>query len=351
MIGTVGSDSEAQEEAGARRSGRTRKAVEHFKPEERQKKPDAEFLLPKGEGEKLGDIANIERRLSMTNANELFLKRLHRIMFPGGRPVKATVKKQVRQFAGWELPADEGSFKQVKLKQLMEQDGKNILKPMCQLLDLQTAGSKAALAERVYDFLCKPESSGKSFKFKKGAAGTAPKKRKASETTGGSARGPTSYFLFMNANRAQVRAENPDLPTTEIAKLLGAKWRGLSQEEQDEWKAKAAALKPEPGSAAPPKKKQKQSRRKTDSEEDDDATDASMEESEEEEEEEEGEEESEEVAQLREGLTTAVKKQLEGRDLENFKLKQLLKALEPEFGEDVVSQNKDMIKEIIQTLV
>jgi structure-specific recognition protein 1 len=40
----------------------------------------------------------------------------------------------------------------------------------------------------------------------------------------------TAYFLFMKENRAQIVKDNPGQKITEISKILGQKWRELSQE-------------------------------------------------------------------------------------------------------------------------
>ena len=48
---------------------------------------------------------------------------------------------------------------------------------------------------------------------------------------------------------AQVKAANPDLKTTELAKLLGEKWRMLSAEDKAVWEKKAADEKQEYESA------------------------------------------------------------------------------------------------------
>lgn len=45
-----------------------------------------------------------------------------------------------------------------------------------------------------------------------------------------------AFMKFSNHHRADVRAENPDLPMTEVAKLLGKMWRELSTDEKLEWK-------------------------------------------------------------------------------------------------------------------
>lgn len=45
-----------------------------------------------------------------------------------------------------------------------------------------------------------------------------------------------AFMNFSNANRQQVMDENPGLPITEIAKLLGSMWRALSDADKKSWK-------------------------------------------------------------------------------------------------------------------
>lgn len=37
------------------------------------------------------------------------------------------------------------------------------------------------------------------------------------------------FMNFSNANRQSVRNQNPDLPITEIAKILGTMWRAMPE--------------------------------------------------------------------------------------------------------------------------
>jgi hypothetical protein len=69
---------------------------------------------------------------------------------------------------------------------------------------------------------------------------TLPKKPK---DTNAPKRSKTSYFLFLDSVRAQTKAEHPNLSTTETAKLLGAKWKAMSDAEKAPFSAKAKALK------------------------------------------------------------------------------------------------------------
>ena len=50
----------------------------------------------------------------------------------------------------------------------------------------------------------------------------------------------TAYFCFMNANRQQVKDENPDDKVGDIAKKLGAMWKSLGEEEKKPYLEMAA---------------------------------------------------------------------------------------------------------------
>merc|ERR1712242_356192 len=53
----------------------------------------------------------------------------------------------------------------------------------------------------------------------------------------------TAYLLFSSSVRAQSRTENPEMKMTEIAKVIGNKWKALSEEEQKKWTDLAAKQK------------------------------------------------------------------------------------------------------------
>lgn len=46
-------------------------------------------------------------------------------------------------------------------------------------------------------------------------------------------------MIYSNSVRAEVKAENPSLPVTEIAKVIGAKWKELPAEEKEKFTALA----------------------------------------------------------------------------------------------------------------
>mmetsp|Transcript_67027 Transcript_67027/g.106585 ORF Transcript_67027/g.106585 Transcript_67027/m.106585 type:complete len:304 (-) Transcript_67027:155-1066(-) len=56
---------------------------------------------------------------------------------------------------------------------------------------------------------------------------------------------PTSYFLFAQEVRDQIKTDNPELKMTEIAKVIGAKWKELSDDQKKPYTVEAARLKEE----------------------------------------------------------------------------------------------------------
>jgi hypothetical protein len=58
-------------------------------------------------------------------------------------------------------------------------------------------------------------------------------------------RAPTAYFVFTGDRRAAVKEANPELPITEIAKVLGAEWKALTEEQKQAYKDRSAVLKEE----------------------------------------------------------------------------------------------------------
>ena len=55
----------------------------------------------------------------------------------------------------------------------------------------------------------------------------------------------TAFFLYSQAKREKVKAENPKASMGEIAKILGEKWKGISDERRANYNARAEELKKE----------------------------------------------------------------------------------------------------------
>ncbi|KAJ4335789.1 Non-histone chromosomal protein 6 [Didymella glomerata] len=54
-------------------------------------------------------------------------------------------------------------------------------------------------------------------------------------------RGLSAYMFFANEQRDKVREENPGIKFGEVGKMLGEKWKALSEKQRTPYEAKAAA--------------------------------------------------------------------------------------------------------------
>ncbi|KAG7292318.1 High mobility group nhp1 [Staphylotrichum longicolle] len=54
-------------------------------------------------------------------------------------------------------------------------------------------------------------------------------------------RGLSAYMFFANEQRENVREENPGVSFGEVGKLLGQRWKALSEKQRAPYEAKAAA--------------------------------------------------------------------------------------------------------------
>ncbi|KAF2165822.1 hypothetical protein M409DRAFT_55682 [Zasmidium cellare ATCC 36951] len=54
-------------------------------------------------------------------------------------------------------------------------------------------------------------------------------------------RGLSAYMFFANDQRDKVRDDNPGIKFGEVGKILGEKWKGLTEKQKAPYEAKAAA--------------------------------------------------------------------------------------------------------------
>jgi len=205
------------------------------------------FKVVPGKGMKLRDIANVDLRIGKIVSSSEELKLLHRICF-GTPGQKTVVKKHLREFSGFE----EGQLEE-KTKTIGRLDG-GLLKKVMMLCDVPTTGTKIEQAARLAAFLDSPTPSGKKSDVQKlgEKRKRGEKKAKASAKAKGKAspankikRPLSAYFLYCNNKRDKVRAENPGASVGEIAKILGAKWKSISDERKANYMKQAAELKAE----------------------------------------------------------------------------------------------------------
>ena len=68
-----------------------------------------------------------------------------------------------------------------------------------------------------------------------GKAEKKDKKKKKKKADGAPKHPLNGYILFSTENRAEVKAENPEMKTTEISSLLGKMWNEIKEEGSDEY--------------------------------------------------------------------------------------------------------------------
>lgn len=71
--------------------------------------------------------------------------------------------------------------------------------------------------------------------------GKKKKKKKKQKDPNAPKRNQSAFFLYSNATRAQVRAENPDLAFGQVAQTISRNFKALPEEERAYWDEKAAA--------------------------------------------------------------------------------------------------------------
>ncbi|KAL4897112.1 high mobility group box domain-containing protein [Aspergillus ambiguus] len=54
-------------------------------------------------------------------------------------------------------------------------------------------------------------------------------------------RGLSAYMFFANENREKIREDNPGIAFGQVGKMLGEKWKALSDEDRRPYEEKAAA--------------------------------------------------------------------------------------------------------------
>lgn len=59
--------------------------------------------------------------------------------------------------------------------------------------------------------------------------------RKKKQKTAGPKRATSAYFFFTADMRERVKQENPDLKITEMAKVMGAKWKQMSDADKQKY--------------------------------------------------------------------------------------------------------------------
>lgn len=70
--------------------------------------------------------------------------------------------------------------------------------------------------------------------------GKKKKKKKKAKDPNAPKRNQSAFFLYSNATRAQVKAENPELAFGQVAQYISKNFKALPEDERAYWDQKAA---------------------------------------------------------------------------------------------------------------
>ncbi|KAK0733334.1 high mobility group box domain-containing protein [Lasiosphaeria miniovina] len=74
-----------------------------------------------------------------------------------------------------------------------------------------------------------------------GRKGGKVEKRRTKKDPNAPKRGLSAYMFFANEQRDNVREENPGVSFGQVGKILGERWKALSDKQRTPYEAKAAA--------------------------------------------------------------------------------------------------------------
>ncbi len=241
------------------------------------------FTVPDGTGTAIGDIEVIAWYIENVPEKHDLLKAVHCLFFDSEGSTSER-KKQLKQFKGF--PAETG--REDKLKDTLSNAPWTVpcLKDLCQFFDLDSKNcDKIQLVERCVKFLMAPtaterttveqlkksrkpkviknpaSSARKSSSSKKrkqsssskkksssssNSSSRSSKKKKKSSSNGapsGAKKARPAVVIYATAQKAELKANNPNLDKKGLGALVLGNWRKLSTEERKIWEDKAAAEK------------------------------------------------------------------------------------------------------------
>jgi hypothetical protein len=222
------------------RPSRERKKTNKFIPE--SKSATTEISIPEGAGEKLGDSEHFVHFLGKLKSDHDLLKGLHQICY--GRAGKETTRKRtLRAFCGFGWSEDEEEKKSAAAVSKWNSNSKwtiNVVKELAQLLGVPHTGKKEGIWNEIVNYLVAPSSVSRkgTSRKRKGGSTSKPKKdvavKKAKKVKDPNApkRALSSFILFSNAKRTELKANNPEWKVTEVSAELGRLWREATDDEK-----------------------------------------------------------------------------------------------------------------------
>ena len=198
------------------------------------------FSYAGGSGTPLGDIPFYRHASDKMTTDDDALIMLHSLFF--GSAGKSTMRKrQLRVFSGF--PETSSRAKVVEKVMKSKKWTVAMLKSCADLFGMEKGGTRDDLVERFVDFVSCPSelkdvpvSKAKKASKKRKAGKKNTKKDKSDKPK----RAPSAFILYSQSAREGVKAENPEAGFGEVAKLLGAAWKALGDDERAVWMTTAA---------------------------------------------------------------------------------------------------------------
>ncbi len=88
-------------------------------------------------------------------------------------------------------------------------------------------------------------TSGSAKKAKSDSGSRDSKKKKRQKHPDAPKRPPSAFMLFINSERENIKAKNPQAKLTEIAKIAGALWQEMKEDAKQKYSDEAAKRKEE----------------------------------------------------------------------------------------------------------
>ncbi|KAJ3081471.1 hypothetical protein HK102_002322 [Quaeritorhiza haematococci] len=224
------------------RPQRARKAVERYS-ESTDFKEKKQVRIPEGKGVALKEIPHILEEIDKRTSSDDILSGFHTLIW--GRLTHKHLKQDLRQFCGFDIKSEKEKELIVGKLGRWTMVG---LKEFCEVLGLETSGTKDAIMDRIYEFLLKPHPRTPASKRKRTKSKSShdnsddetpakPKKKKASTPK---TPPPTAFDIFFDENN-KTEDSSEDASEEDVKKALQEKWDAMSEEEKKPFEEKAAA--------------------------------------------------------------------------------------------------------------
>jgi len=226
-------------------SKRKVKAIQRF-TEVTEPKEEKPIVIKKGKGKKFEDCPQVLHQINKRRRNDDTLKLVHQFLL-GRVTKKVTLKENLKDFNG--LVYDDDKDKE-RFLQKLEKLHLRTLRDLAKFFGVDNDGERDVVAKAIVAFLEKPHALDVPVERKRKRSASPASRRSASPASRGTKRRKkdpnapkrplSSYMLFCQAHREEVKKKYPGEGVVEIVKHLSKMWAKASDTEKKKFEAKAA---------------------------------------------------------------------------------------------------------------